>query len=93
MGPGPNQVTVNPGIVLDNDLTQLTSGISEGDAVIIQGTDRLQDGSQVRPAKADGSTPPGGGRGRGGRGRGDKGGGNGGGDKGGGGPRAGGKSQ
>jgi len=86
-------VTVNPGIVLDNDLTQLTSGISEGDAVIIQGTDRLQDGSQVRPAKADGSTPPGGGRGRGGRGRGDKGGGNGGGDKGGGGPRAGGKSQ
>jgi multidrug efflux system membrane fusion protein len=88
-------VSVTPGIVLDNDLTQITSGVSEGDAVIIQGTDRLQDGSQVRPARADGSTPPGG-RGRGGRGRGDKGGGGGGGgggDKGGGGPRSGGKAQ
>lgn len=65
-------VNVTPAIVLDNDLTQITAGLSEGDPVITQGTDRLQDGSPVRPAKADGSTPPGGGgRGRGqGRGRG-----------------------
>jgi multidrug efflux system membrane fusion protein len=80
-------VTVTPGIVLDNDLTQITAGLSEGDAVITQGTDRLQDGSTVRPAKADGSTPPGGGggRGRNGKGRGNKGDG--------GGPRSGGTGQ
>jgi multidrug efflux system membrane fusion protein len=93
-------VQVTPGIVLDNDLTQITDGLSEGDGVITQGTDRLQDGSPVRPAKADGSTPPGGGgRGRNGKGRGDRGGGdkggkgNGAGGNSGGGPRSGGKGQ
>jgi multidrug efflux system membrane fusion protein len=83
---------VTPAIVLDNDLTEITAGLNEGDMIITQGSDRLQDGSAVRPAKADGSTPPGGGRGRGGRGNkgGDKGGG-GGADKGqGGGSRRGG---
>lgn len=83
-------VNVTTGIVLDNDLTQITSGLAEGDAVITQGTDRLQNGSAVRPAKADGSTPPGGGRGRNGKGRGDKGAG---GNGGGGGRRSGGNGQ
>jgi len=81
-------VTAN--IVLDNDLTSITAGLNEGDQVIIQGSDRLQNGSPVRMAKADGSTPPGGGGG--GRGRGKKGGDKGAGDKGasGGGRRSGG---
>jgi multidrug efflux system membrane fusion protein len=85
-------VNVTPGIVLDNDLTQVTAGLSEGDQVITQGSDRLQDGSPVRPAKADGSTPPSGGRnGKGGKkGGGDRKGGKG---EGGGGPRSGGNGQ
>jgi multidrug efflux system membrane fusion protein len=61
-------VNVTPDIVLDNDLTSIVAGLEEGDQVITQGTDRLQNGSPVRPAKADGSTPPGGGRGRSGKG-------------------------
>lgn len=76
---------VTPDIVLDNDLTSIVAGLKEGDAVITQGSDRLQDGSAVRPAKADGSTPPGGRNGKSGA-RGNKGGGDsgkGGGDKGG----------
>ncbi len=86
--------TVTTGIVLDNDLTQITTGVSEGDQIITQGSDRLQNGSNVRPAKADGSTPLGGGRGRGGRGSkggdGSQGGDKGKGNKGGGGSRRGG---
>jgi multidrug efflux system membrane fusion protein len=74
---------VTPDIVLDNDLTSIVAGLNEGDQVITQGSDRLQDGSSVRPAKADGSTPPAGGR-NGRAGRGNKGGGgDGGGDQGG----------
>jgi multidrug efflux system membrane fusion protein len=53
---------VTPDIVMDNNLTSISAGLNEGDQVITQGSDRLQDGSAVRPAKADGSTPPGAGR-------------------------------
>jgi multidrug efflux system membrane fusion protein len=71
-------VNVTPDIVLDNDLTSIVAGLNEGDPVITQGSDRLQNGSPVRVGRADGSSPGGGG---GGRGKGKKGG-DGGGDKG-----------
>jgi multidrug efflux system membrane fusion protein len=57
---------VTVGIVLDNDLTSISSGVETGDAVVVDGTDRLQNGSTVRvrvPGEDNG-----GGRGRG-RGR------------------------
>jgi multidrug efflux system membrane fusion protein len=65
--------TVQPGIVLDNNTTSIDSGLKEGDAVVVDGTDRLQDGSPVRIRQpGDDGTGGGGGRGRGrgGRGRG-----------------------
>jgi multidrug efflux system membrane fusion protein len=64
--------TVQPGIVLDNDTTSIDSGLKEGDEVVVDGTDRLQDGSQVRIRQPgdDGTGGAGGRRGRGGRGRG-----------------------
>jgi multidrug efflux system membrane fusion protein len=55
----------------------IVSGISEGDRVVIDGTDRLIEGAVVRVRKAGemdnppGYDPGGGGRGRGGKGKGD----------------------
>jgi multidrug efflux system membrane fusion protein len=65
--------TVQPDIVLDNDTTSIASGLNEGDSVVVDGMDRLQNGSQVRIRQpGDDGTGGGGGRGRGrgGRGRG-----------------------
>ena len=65
---------VTPGIVLDNDTTSITSGLNEGQSVVVDGMDRLQDGSPVRMRQAgDYGLGAGGGRGRGGRGRGGQG--------------------
>lgn len=65
-------VPVTVGIVLDNDTTSLASGLEGGEAVVIDGTDRLQNGSTVRVRKPgeDVMGGAGRGRGRGGRGRG-----------------------
>jgi multidrug efflux system membrane fusion protein len=66
---------VTPDIVLDNDTTSIASGLNEGDPVVVDGTDRLQNGSVVR-VRRPGEDPlanPGGGRRGGGRGRGQKG--------------------
>jgi multidrug efflux system membrane fusion protein len=58
---------VQTGIVLDNDTTSILSGLQDGAPVVVDGTDRLQDGSQVRIRKPgdDGMGAGGGGRGRG----------------------------
>jgi multidrug efflux system membrane fusion protein len=63
---------VQPDVVLDNDMTSIASGVNEGDPVVVDGTDRLQDGSPVRIRQPgdDGTGGGGRGRGRGGRGRG-----------------------
>ncbi len=63
---------VQPGIALDNNMTSIDSGLNDGDSVVVDGTDRLQDGSQVRIRQPgdDGTGGGGRGRGRGGRGRG-----------------------
>ena len=63
---------VQPGIVLDNNMTSVDSGLNDGDSVVVDGTDRLQDGSPVRIRQPgdDGTGGGGRGRGRGGRGRG-----------------------
>ena len=62
---------VQPDVVLDNDMTSIASGVKEGDPVVVDGTDRLQDGSQVRIRRPGDDGTGGGGRGRGrGRGRG-----------------------
>jgi len=69
--------TVQPDIVLDNDTTSILTGLNEGDSVVVDGMDRLQNGSQVRIRQpGDDGTGGGGrgGRGRGGRGRGGRGG-------------------
>ena len=61
--------TVQAGITTDTN-TQILSGITDGDRVVVDGTDRLVEGAQVR-VRAPGETadsPDGGGRG--GRGRG-----------------------
>jgi multidrug efflux system membrane fusion protein len=68
---------VTPGIVLDNDMTSIASGLNEGESVVVDGMDRLQDGSPVR-IRQPGDDGTGGGRGRGGRGRGGRGAGQGG---------------
>jgi multidrug efflux system membrane fusion protein len=64
---------VQTGIVLDNDTTAILSGLEDGTPVVVDGTDRLQNGSQVRIRKPgdDGMGDAGGGgrgRGRGARG-------------------------
>jgi multidrug efflux system membrane fusion protein len=81
---------VQQGVALENNMVQILSGVQEGDLVITDGTDRLQDGTDVRIRAAgdDGLPPPGargGGRGRNGKGR------NGGGANGGGGNQGGGR--
>ncbi|MEP6715182.1 MAG: MdtA/MuxA family multidrug efflux RND transporter periplasmic adaptor subunit [Terriglobia bacterium] len=58
---------VVPDIVI-GDNTSISSGLSDGDSVVVDGTDRLQDNSTVRIRKP-GDDGMGGGRGRGGRGR------------------------
>jgi multidrug efflux system membrane fusion protein len=58
---------VAPDIVLDNDMTSLTSGLNDGDTVAIDGTDRLQNGSTIR-VRRPGDDGTGGGRGRNGKG-------------------------
>jgi len=63
--------TVHAGITTDTS-TDILSGLSEGDQVVIDGTDRLVEGAPVRvrrPGDLDNpSGPDGGGRGRGGHG-------------------------
>jgi multidrug efflux system membrane fusion protein len=62
--------TVQVGITTDTS-ADILGGISEGDRVVIDGTDRLIDGAQVRvrrPGDLDNPSGPGGGNGRGGRG-------------------------
>jgi membrane fusion protein, multidrug efflux system len=54
-------------IVLDDNTTSIPSGLKNGDSVVVDGTDRLQDGTQVRirtPGDED-VTGPGSGGGRG----------------------------
>jgi multidrug efflux system membrane fusion protein len=66
--------TVKIGIV-GQDTSEIVSGVNDGDQVVIDGTDRLDEGVQVRIRKAgelDALSAP---RPRGGRGRGQKGGG------------------
>ncbi len=63
---------VKTGIVLEGDQTSISSGLEEGDQVVIDGTDRLQNGSAVRIRKP-GDDGMGGGRGRGRGGRGGRG--------------------
>jgi membrane fusion protein, multidrug efflux system len=45
---------------LDGSTAEITSGLAEGDAVVIDGVDKLQDGSKVIVAKGDDSKKPGG---------------------------------
>ncbi|MES1257580.1 MAG: efflux RND transporter periplasmic adaptor subunit, partial [Acidobacteriota bacterium] len=63
---------VQVGIVLDNETTSLASGVEEGAAVVVDGTDRLQNGSAVRIRVPGEDNAGGRGRGNGGgrRGRG-----------------------
>jgi multidrug efflux system membrane fusion protein len=59
---------VTPDIVMDNNMTSISSGLRENDPVVTDGTDRLQNGTQVR-VRRPGEDPlalPAGGR-RGGR--------------------------
>ena len=42
---------VQPGIVLDNETTSLLGGLPEGAPIVVDGTDRLQNGSVVRIRK------------------------------------------
>jgi multidrug efflux system membrane fusion protein len=87
---------IKPGIVLEGDQTSVASGLNDGDQVVIDGTDRLQNGSPVRIRKpGDDGMGGGRGRGRGGRGGrgGDKGGDKSGGDKSGEGRKGGGRQQ
>jgi membrane fusion protein, multidrug efflux system len=74
--------TVQVGITTDTS-ADILSGISEGDRVVVDGTDRLSEGTQVRVRKAgelDSPGSEGGGGGRRGRGRRGDGGGSAGGD-------------
>lgn len=60
---------VTVGIVLDNEMTSITKGLEDGTPVVVDGTDRLQNGSPVRVRKpGDDGMGGAGGRGRGGRG-------------------------
>jgi multidrug efflux system membrane fusion protein len=61
--------TVQPDIALDNDTTSLAGGLSDGDSVVVDGTDRLQNGSAVRIRQPGDDGTGGTGRGRGGRGK------------------------
>jgi multidrug efflux system membrane fusion protein len=57
---------VQVGIVLDNDTTSIGGGLEDGVPVVVDGTDRLQNGSQVRVRQpGDDGMGGGGGRGRG----------------------------
>jgi multidrug efflux system membrane fusion protein len=57
---------VQTGIVLDNNTTAIVSGLEDGMPVVVDGTDRLQNGSQVRIRKpGEDGLGGGGGRGRG----------------------------
>jgi multidrug efflux system membrane fusion protein len=59
---------IQPGIVLDDNTMSVLSGLEDGASVVVDGTDRLQNGSQVRIRKPgdDGmGNPNAGGRGRG----------------------------
>jgi hypothetical protein len=67
---------VTPDIVLDNDTTSISAGLTDDDPVVVDGTDRLQNGSVVRvrrPGEDPLANP--GGRGRSGKKGGKKGGG------------------
>jgi multidrug efflux system membrane fusion protein len=67
---------VVPDIVLDNDTTSIASGLNDDDPVVVDGTDRLQNGSAIRvrrPGEDPLANP--GGRGRSGKKGGKKGGG------------------
>lgn len=64
---------VTTGIVSDNIGTQILSGLMDGEQVVVDGTDRLQNNSQVRIRPA-GGVDAGGRGGRGGSGRGGRGG-------------------
>jgi len=62
--------------ITDQDISQLLSGVEEGEQVVIDGTDRLDDGTAVRvraPGELDAINAPSG-RGRGRKGRGGNGG-------------------
>jgi multidrug efflux system membrane fusion protein len=65
---------VTSDIVMENNMTSISSGLQESDPVVTDGTDRLQAGTQVRvrrPGEDPLALPAGRGRsGRGGRGRG-----------------------
>jgi len=65
---------VTPGIVSDEIGTQILAGLEDGDQVVVDGTDRLQNNTQVRIRPAGGVDAPGGRGGRGGSGRGGRGG-------------------
>jgi len=48
---------------LDGSTAEITSGVSEGDTVVIDGVDKLQDGSKIISSKpgagrSGGSAPP-----------------------------------
>src|SRR5215469_4540239 len=60
---------VTPDIVMDNNMTSISSGLKENDPVVTDGTDRLQNGTQVR-VRRPGEDPLALPAGRGGRGRG-----------------------
>lgn len=62
--------TVQVGIT-NQDISEIRSGISEGEQVVVDGTDRLDDGTEVRvrkPGELDEINAGGGRKGRGGRG-------------------------
>jgi membrane fusion protein, multidrug efflux system len=65
---------VTPGIVSDEIGTQILVGLEDGEQVVVDGTDRLQNNTQVRIRPAGGVDAPGGRGGRGGSGRGGRGG-------------------
>jgi len=48
--------------VTDGDQTEITSGLSAGDVVVITGVDRLQEGTRVRVQFAAPGSPGGGGK-------------------------------
>lgn len=65
---------VTTGIIRDEIGTQILSGLEDGEQVVVDGTDRLQNNTQVRIRPAGGVDAGGGRGGRGGSGRGGRGG-------------------
>jgi multidrug efflux system membrane fusion protein len=51
---------VTPDIVLDNDTTSISAGLTDDDPVVVDGTDRLQNGSVVRVRRPGGRSKKGG---------------------------------